>query len=105
MTKNSFRREINMMAKKRPKKKILEMFATVLQQEHNMLSKSKKAKAATKKRLVFDVDSDSDSNESTESTFENHAMDEDSTVKNTETDEEQTYRETIEKLGTITDSK
>jgi hypothetical protein len=105
MTKNSFRREINMMAKKRPKKKILEMFATVLQQEHNRLAKSKKAKAATKKRRVFDVDNDSDSNESTESTYENHAMDEDSTVKNTETDEEQTYRETIEKLGTITDSK
>jgi hypothetical protein len=107
LTKTSFRREINAMAKKgRPKKKILEMFATVLQQEHTRLSKSKKTKNTTKKDVAEDS---SDSDMSVESTNEIHAMDsagdEKDSLKNTETDEEQTYRETIENLGTITDSK
>jgi hypothetical protein len=38
LTKKSFRKEINILAKKRPGKKVLKMFAVVLQQEHNKLA-------------------------------------------------------------------
>jgi hypothetical protein len=38
LTKKSFRKEINIFAKVRPKKKILGMFAVVLQEEHNKLA-------------------------------------------------------------------
>jgi hypothetical protein len=82
LTKQSFGCQINMMAKKRPKKKILEMLATVLQQQHKKISKSKKAKKSTKKQEVLYVDDyDSDSDESTTSI--------------NATDNKQMYRETI----------
>jgi hypothetical protein len=110
LTKQSFRREINMMAKKTSKKKVLEMFATVIQAEHTKMSKSKKTK--TRKKVLEDS---SDSEESTASSNENHAMDivtydaekaniEDN-VKKTETDEETTYRKAIENLGAVTETK
>jgi hypothetical protein len=38
LTKKSFRKEINILAKGKPRKKILEMFAVVLQQEHKKLA-------------------------------------------------------------------
>jgi hypothetical protein len=38
LTKKSFRNEINILAKGRPRKKVLEMFAVVLQQEHKKLA-------------------------------------------------------------------
>jgi len=98
LTKQSFRREINMMSKKKSKKKVLEMFATVLQDEASKMAKSKK----TKKNVKFDT---SDSEESTESTNENHGMDIEHNVNQNETDEEHTFQKAIESLGTITDSK
>jgi hypothetical protein len=70
-----------MVSKKCPEKKILEIFASVLQEEHQKISKSKKAKRSTKKKQkVLYIDSDaSDSDESTEliysTTNENHRMD------------------------------
>ena len=99
-----------MMAKKTSKKKVLEMFATVIQAEHTKMSKSKKTK--TRKKVLEDS---SDSEESTASSNENHAMDivtydaekaniEDN-VKKTETDEETTYRKAIENLGAVTETK
>ena len=100
LTKQSFRREINMMAKKTSKKKVLEMFATVIQAEHTKMSKSKRAK--TQKKVVEDS---SDSEESTGSSNENHQMDIDDNVKKTETDEETTYRKAIENLGAVTETK
>jgi hypothetical protein len=51
LSKKSFRKEINILAKVRPKKKILEMFAVVLQQEHNKLS-SKNTKKIKKKNIL-----------------------------------------------------
>ena len=82
------------------------MFATVLQQEHTRLSKSNKTKRVTKKPVAADS---SDSNMSVELTNKIHTMElagnKKECLKNTETDEEQTYRETIESLGNITDSK
>jgi hypothetical protein len=89
-----------MMAKKTSKKKVLEMFATVIQAEHNKLSKSKKTK--TRKKVLEDS---SDSEESTASSNENHQMDIDDNVKKTETDEETTYRKAIENLGAVTETK
>jgi hypothetical protein len=38
LTKKSFRKEINILAKGRPRKKVLEMFPIVLQQEHKKLA-------------------------------------------------------------------
>jgi hypothetical protein len=104
LTKQSFRREINIMSKTRSKKKILEMFATVLSDEHRKMPKSKKTKAHKTKDRDVRCDS-SDSEESAESTNEQHAMEIDHDVKKNETDEEQTYRECIETLGTIIESK
>ena len=71
-----------MMAKKTSKKKVLEMFATVIQAEHTKMSKSKRTK--THKKVL---DDSSDSEESTVSTNENHAMDIEDNIKKTETDE------------------
>jgi hypothetical protein len=104
MTKQSFRREINMMAKKSSKKKILEMFATVIHDEHKKMSKSNKTKTSKSKKSKVSSDS-SDSEEASASSNENHQMDIDDSVKKNETDEEQTYRRSIENLGTVTESK
>jgi hypothetical protein len=89
-----------MMAKKTSKKKVLEMFATVIQAEHTKMSKSKRTK--THKKVLEDS---SDSEESTVSTNENHAMDIEDDIKKTETDEETTYRKAIENLGAVTETK
>ena len=76
------------------------MFATVIQDEHKKMKRSKKTKSS--KKVQFDS---SDSEESAGSTNENHAMDIDEIVKQNETDEEQTYLHAIENLGTVTESK
>ena len=89
-----------MMAKKTSKKKVLEMFATVIQAEHTKMSKSKRTK--THKEVLEDS---SDSEESTVSTNENHAMDIEDDIKKAETDEETTYRKAIENLGAVTETK
>ena len=88
------------MAKKTSKKKVLKMFATVIQSKHGKMAKSKKAK--TPKKVVEDS---SDSEESVESTKEIHEMDIDGDVKKTESDEEITYRKAIENLGAVTETK
>jgi hypothetical protein len=51
LTKKSFRKEIDLLAKVRPKKKILDMFAIVLQEEHNKLDAKNNKKI--KKRLFL----------------------------------------------------
>ncbi len=58
LTKKSFRKEINFLAKQRPKKKILEMFAVVLEEEQQKLN-SKNAKKI-KKKIILDESSDSE---------------------------------------------
>jgi hypothetical protein len=88
------------MAKKISKKKVLEMFATVIQNKHTKMSKSKKTK--TRKKVLEDS---SDSEESAGSTNENHAMDIEDNVKKNKTDKEATYREASENLGAVTETK
>ncbi len=51
MTKQSFRSEIHLLSRKRPKKQVLEMFAAVLNKERaNASNAAKKAKSRKKKR-------------------------------------------------------
>jgi hypothetical protein len=53
LTKKSFHKEINILAKGRPRKKIVEMFAVVLQQEHKKLAaKTSKKPKRTKSVLT-----------------------------------------------------
>jgi DNA primase large subunit len=59
LTKKSFRKEINTLAKGRPRKKVLEMFALVLQQEHKKLA-AKTSKRAKKTEIIIDESSDSE---------------------------------------------
>jgi hypothetical protein len=96
LTKKSFRREINLLARKKPRAKVIEMFATILQAERTKLNNYKKAKNASKSKT-----SDSESDESED---EIHVMDTDdgqTIVEGPEADEEQTYLKKIENLGTI----
>jgi hypothetical protein len=58
LTRKSFRKEINILAKGRPRKKILEIFAVVLQQEHKKLA-AKTPKKAKKTKSIVDKSSDS----------------------------------------------
>jgi len=60
LTKKSFKREINVLAKKRDKKKVLEMFANVLKAETAKLPKSKFVRKKTKKILASESDSSDD---------------------------------------------
>src|SRR6056300_750098 len=56
-TKKSFRKELNLMARTKPKKEVLDMFASVITQKKNML-----AKRNAKRKVAFEEeDSDSDS--------------------------------------------
>jgi hypothetical protein len=57
-TKKSSRKEINILAKGRPRKKILEMFAIVLQQEHKKLA-AKTSKEPKKNKIILDESSNS----------------------------------------------
>jgi hypothetical protein len=59
LTRKSFRKDINILAKGRPRKKVLEMFAVVLQQEHNKLA-AKTPKKAKKTEIIIDESSDSE---------------------------------------------
>jgi hypothetical protein len=58
LTKKFFHKEINILAKERPRKKILEMFALVLQQEHNKLA-AKTPKKVKKSKISLGKSSNS----------------------------------------------
>ena len=102
MTKKSFKRDINYLARNKPKRKVLAEYACYLQEEHSKLKKTSKAKAKKKQEVASESDS-----ESSDSDASMHAMevDEDSDNQNPgdtpEADEEQTYIDKIAKLGTI----
>jgi hypothetical protein len=109
LTKQSFRKEINILSKGRPRKKILEMFAVVLQQEHKKLAGKKTKKAKTTKKVVLDVSSDSEDGDMSVDHIERESSDKGdspsdspSERKTDETDEDQTYLARIENLGNIT---
>ena len=104
LTKKTFCKEINFLAKQRPKKKILEMFAVVLEEEQHKLN-SKNAKKI-KKKIILDKSSDS-KNENISVEHMSIAETDKSPSKTVtdETDEDRTYQSRIENLGTITYEK
>ena len=104
LTKKSFRKEINILAKERPKKKILEMFAVVLQQEHTKLSAKTRKKAKRTKVIVDESSDSSDEDEPLEQMqIDLTNIEESPPEKLTdETDEAKTYQSRIENLGCIT---
>jgi hypothetical protein len=53
LTKKLFRKEINTLAKGRPRKKVLEIHALVLQQEHKELA-AKTSKKAKETEIIID---------------------------------------------------
>jgi hypothetical protein len=58
LTKKSFHKEINILAKGRPRKKVLEMFAVVFQQEPKKLAAQTPKKA--QKTIIMDESTNSD---------------------------------------------
>jgi hypothetical protein len=95
LTKKSFCKEINILAKGRPRKKVLEMFNVVLQQEHNKLA-AKTPKKAKKIEIIIDESSDS----------ENESMSLDQmSISKTDKTKSPTYQSRIENLGAITNDE
>jgi hypothetical protein len=106
LTKNSFRKEINILAKGRPRKKILEMFAVVLQQEHKNLAAKTPKKA--KKTIIMDESSNSDNKDMSVDQMSISKKDKDDSLSEKltdETDQSRTYQSRIESLGAITNDK
>jgi hypothetical protein len=64
LSKKSFRKEINYLAKGKPRKKILEMFQAVLHKEHKRLAAKTSKKSKKKKVIVVDLSSELSSNSS-----------------------------------------
>jgi hypothetical protein len=107
LTKKSFRKEINILAKGRRRKKILEMFAIVLQQEHKKLA-VKTPKKAKKTKIIMDESNDSeDENMPVDqmSISKRDKTDSPSEKLTDETDENRTYQSRIENLGAITNDE
>jgi hypothetical protein len=133
MTKKSFRREINLLSRKRPKKKVLEMFALVLVEERKKASKKQKAhekakrksKSKRKKRVetvsspsTSSSESDSDTSVNVIETFKSRLRQQrskkrkvafdnesDATHESNESPEEKNYKETIQSLGKTKDEE
>ena len=115
LTKKTFRKEIHFLSKKRPKKQILEMFASVIQREQkHLIAKTPKKGKKTPKILIDNESSDS----SDEDMSVDHIMitepDKSKTDKpdtnmsdspsdkiTDETDEDKTYQFRIQNLGAI----
>ncbi len=108
LTKKSFRREINLLSKHKPKKKVLEMFALILSEERDKASKKKKDRATSqKKRKATTVVASSSESSSDEE--EIHVMDQMEELKSQlahakkrksdESTEEKAYNETLKSLG------
>jgi hypothetical protein len=106
LTKNSFCKEINILAKGRPRKTILEMFAVVLQQEHKNLAAKTPKKA--KKKIIMDESSNSDNKDMSVDQMSISKKDKDDSLSEKltdETDQSRTYQSRIESLGAITNDK
>jgi hypothetical protein len=111
LTKKSFRKEINILAKGRPRKKILEMFAVVIQQEHQKMSQKKSANTNKKAKKTILIDNESSDSENENMSVEQMSINntdlDDSPPENLtdETDENRTYQSRIENLGAITNEE
>jgi hypothetical protein len=117
LSKKSFRKEINSLAKGKPRKKILEMFQAVLQKEQKRLSKSKKSK---KKKVIIESSSESSSSDSSDEEMSIQHMElkidktdinstssklADETDMTDETDEDKNYLARIQNLEAITNEE
>jgi hypothetical protein len=124
MTKKSFRREINLLSLKRPKKNVIEMFALVLGEERKKAARKQKAKKSKKKAreqaAATTSSSESDSDESMHAidTFKSRLGQQrakkrkvqfdgmsDATHESNESPEEKNYKETIQSLGVTQDKE
>jgi hypothetical protein len=104
LTKKTFSKEINILAKGRPRKKILEMFAVVLQQEHKKLA-AKTPKKAKKTKIIVNKSSNSNNEDMTEDQMSISKTDNNNSPSEklvNEMDENRTYQSRIENLGAIT---
>jgi NCAIR mutase (PurE)-related protein len=104
LTRKSFRKEINILAKGRSRKKVLEMFAVVLQQEHNKLA-TKTPKKAKKTETIVDESSDSENGNVSIDQMSISKTDKTDSQLEKLTDEKRTYQSRIENLGAITNDK
>jgi hypothetical protein len=114
MTKKSFRREINLLSAKRPKKKVLEMYAAVLKEERAKTTKSKpKASKARKHKKKVEFESSSSSESKSEE--EIHTMDvserfsekfksKNGSIESNQSPENTAYDESIATLGESRDT-
>jgi hypothetical protein len=132
MTKKSFRREINLLSQKRPKQKVMEMFAAVLTEERaKATKKTKSQKAKKRKKKAVKFSNSSTSSESSSDEEEIHVMENFSAklkkqrkragpdasfkkiesnesfkkIESNESIEEKTYLETIDQLGETRDAE
>jgi hypothetical protein len=97
-------KELQVQGKGRPRKKILEMFAVILQQEHDELA-AKTSKTTKKNTIILDESSNSlDKNMSVDHMTVS-TTDKDNSPSNKvrdNMDEDKTYQFRIENLGVIT---
>jgi hypothetical protein len=125
-TSKKFRKEIHSLFKKQPKKKVLDMFASVIQSEQAAISKKQKAVKQKKRRVIDTSESESESDDDLsvqvievpqprakkiarakklKHKSELHAMESDESdpsedkFESNATDEEQTFQRTIASLG------
>ena len=115
LTKKTFRKEIHFLSKKRPKKQILEMFASVIQREQKHLTaKTSKKGKKTPKILIDNESSDSsdgdmsmdhmmitEPDKSKTDKPDTNMSDSPSDKITDETDEDKTYQFRIQNLGAI----
>jgi hypothetical protein len=103
LTKKSFCKEIKILVKGRPTKRILEMFAVVLQQEHKKLA-AKNPEKAKETKIVLDESSDSDNKDMSVDQMSISKTDNGDSPSEQSTDERdknRTYQSRIENLGAI----
>ena len=111
----TFRKEIHFLSKKRPKKQVLEMFASVIQQEHkHLIPKTLKKGKNTPKILIDNESSDSldedmsvdhmmitEPDKSKTDKSDTNMSDSPSDKITDKTDEDKTYQFRIQNLGAI----
>jgi hypothetical protein len=105
--KKSFGKDISILAKGRPRKKVLEMFAIVLQQEHKVHATKTSKKTKNNKIILNESSNSANKNMSidpmTVSTMDKvESPSKQLTDKTDKTDQDKTYQSRIENLGAIT---
>jgi hypothetical protein len=97
-------KKINILAKGRPRKKLLAMFAVVLQQEHKKLA-AKTPNKAQKTKIIMDESSDSNDEDMYVDQMSISKTDNGDSPSKKLTEEDKTYQSRIENLGAITNEE